>query len=159
MSLENNTSFLKIDYLGEFSETDKIYVEYMYENNTIQKNELTINGGLAYAILPITSLSTFSFRFVKNDQIINKDNVPFKINILNTVVQNDTTVTPTVTETPEIVEEDKIFDEELSLVPVDSRKGLSFSYKLNKRIRLLFIKLFRRLPSFITGNYRRRINL
>ena len=40
-----------------------------------------------------------------------------------------------------------------------NKRHLSFSYKLNKRIKLALIKLFRSMPSFITGNYRRRINL
>ena len=53
----------------------------------------------------------------------------------------------------------------LALVPMKDRglefprKGLRFSYKLNKRIRLMLYKLFRNLPNFITGNYRRRLNL
>lgn len=53
----------------------------------------------------------------------------------------------------------------LALVPMKERglifprRGLRFSYRLNKRIRLMLYKLFRKLPSFITGNYRRRLNL
>lgn len=53
----------------------------------------------------------------------------------------------------------------MALVPMKDRglefprHGLRFSYKLNKRIRLALYKLFRKLPSFITGNYRRRLNL
>ena len=53
----------------------------------------------------------------------------------------------------------------LALIPMKDRglefprKGLRFSYKLNKRIRLMLYKLFRNLPNFITGNYRRRLNL
>lgn len=55
--------------------------------------------------------------------------------------------------------------ETMALMPMNDRDlvhprhGLRFSYKLNKRIRLIIYKLFRRLPNFITGNYRRRINL
>lgn len=53
----------------------------------------------------------------------------------------------------------------MALIPMNERglvyprRGLRFSYKLNKRIRLIILKLFKRLPNFITGNYRRRINL
>lgn len=53
----------------------------------------------------------------------------------------------------------------MALVPMKDRglefprRGLRFSYKLNKRIRLILYKLFRKLPNFITGNYRRRLNL
>ena len=55
--------------------------------------------------------------------------------------------------------------ETMALIPMSGRDlihprhGLRFSYKLNKRIRLIIYKLFKRLPNFITGNYRRRINL
>ncbi len=55
--------------------------------------------------------------------------------------------------------------ETMALMPMSDkdlihpRHGLRFSYKLNKKIRLIIYKLFRRLPNFITGNYRRRINL
>lgn len=55
--------------------------------------------------------------------------------------------------------------ETMALMPMNDRdlihprRGLRFSYKLNKKIRLIIYKLFRRLPNFITGNYRRRINL
>lgn len=62
-------------------------------------------------------------------------------------------------------EEYKPIENTMALVPIKerdlvyARKGLRFSYKLNKRIKLLLIKLFRSLPSFLTGNYRRRINL
>jgi len=56
-------------------------------------------------------------------------------------------------------------NDSLSLVPIKqnslihARKGIRLSYRINKRIRLILYKLFRKLPSFITGNYRRRINL
>ena len=39
------------------------------------------------------------------------------------------------------------------------RHGLSFSYKMNKKIKITLIKLYRMLPNFLKGDYRRRINL
>ena len=39
------------------------------------------------------------------------------------------------------------------------RHGLSFSYKMNKKIKIALIKLYRVLPNFLKGDYRRRINL
>jgi len=62
----------------------------------------------------------------------------------------------------EIIEENN----QKALVPVENqklsvvkKKKLKFAYRLNKRIRIMLIKLYRILPSYITGNYRRRINL
>jgi hypothetical protein len=42
---------------------------------------------------------------------------------------------------------------------VKRKKRLPFTYKLNKRIKIFLIKIYRLMPKFITGNYRRRINL
>ena len=39
------------------------------------------------------------------------------------------------------------------------RKGLSFGYKMNKKIKIALIKIYRLMPNFIKGDYRRRINL
>ena len=39
------------------------------------------------------------------------------------------------------------------------RKGLSFEYKMNKKIKIALIKIYRLMPNFIKGDYRRRINL
>lgn len=53
----------------------------------------------------------------------------------------------------------------LAMIPIKecnliyAKKGIRWSYRINKRIKLILYKLFRKLPSFITGNYRRRINL
>lgn len=46
-----------------------------------------------------------------------------------------------------------------SSLPYLQKNGLRKSYLWNKKIRILLYKLFRNLPRFITGNYRRRINL
>lgn len=46
-----------------------------------------------------------------------------------------------------------------SSIQETGRRHLRFSYKLNKKIRIMLIKLYRLMPSFITGDYRRRINL
>ena len=46
-----------------------------------------------------------------------------------------------------------------SELPFLKPTGLRKTYLLNKKIKLFFYKVFRKLPRFITGNYRRRLNL
>lgn len=90
----------------------------------------------------------------------------------NNIIENypkisNTIVTNTVHSTTDTIENNDNSNTpvNLAMVPIkernmlQARKGLRFTYKLNKRIKLILIKLFRSLPSFITGNYRRRINL
>lgn len=46
-----------------------------------------------------------------------------------------------------------------SLPYLQEQHGLRKSYIWSKKIRLFLYKIFRSLPRFITGNYRRRLNL
>lgn len=67
------------------------------------------------------------------------------------------------------ISSEQSFEEKANCLPVivdnektyisKKKKRLSFTYKLNKRIKIFLIKLYRLMPNFITGNYRRRINL
>ena len=101
----------------------------------------------SHVIIPLDNISTkkIYFQFITEDGKIDNNNNNY------------------FTKELKLEDSTQNYNSELSLVPLTqqklSTKKLRFSYKLNKRIKILLIKLYRQLPSFLTGNYRRRINL
>lgn len=184
----SKNSLAIINYFGFLNTSDKIYIEYSYDkdafsNNLIRRAEMSKISDYSFALISLESADNLYFRFSddfghfddNNGQFYQKEissqeealytnsttllseyeylNLNNKSNIINKISNEDL----------HIDNFDETSSQTMALVPIKehslARKGLRFSYKLNKRIKLLLIKLFRKLPSFITGNYRRRINL
>lgn len=152
-SFQNNiesNSLSVINYYGDLKDCDSLYIEYTFnsfeDTLSIKKQKMTKLDDCSHVILNLDNNDNdeiLHFRFVTDDGRIDDNNGQNFEKIINN--QSEQT------------------NQEMALVPISekklARKGLRFSYRLNKRIRLLLIKLYRKLPSFITGNYRRRINL
>lgn len=150
MSKVTNYSFVLVD----LEDADTIYFRFVDEYGTFDNN----NGKFYQKTFEHSSVQTYSEPTTLLDEYKKSNN-------------NSTIVKPISEDLfanepiPEPEEEYKPIENTMALVPIKerglvyARKGLRFSYKLNKRIKLLLIKLFRSLPSFLTGNYRRRINL
>jgi hypothetical protein len=159
-------------------------MEYSYEDlnnsSSIRKVEMTKDIDYSFALIYLEQSGSLHFRFISNDnQIDNNSGQNFIKNIdelsedyysteseiFNDYNKVNYTNELNIVELENVQEIEKNYEtsDDLALVPIKekslARKGLRFSYKLNKRIKVLLIKLFRSLPSFITGNYRRRINL
>ena len=143
-------SLVLINYFGDLINSDKVFLEYSYqefnsEKTVIKTHEMQKKDNKFFTIIHLDNFEKIYIRFKNNENIIDDNNGNLYISTI-APVQNETS-------------------SDVSLIPVNQnaliypRKGLRFSYKLNKRIRLAIYKLIRKLPNFITGNYRRRINL
>lgn len=165
--LKTNTPVI-INYFGNLNNSQQIYIEYFYDdisnsNTSIIKAKMSKVIGYSFVFISVEGLSKIFFRFVDENGNIDDNFGAFYQKDIGEVPSEISSVpegqTPDNTSYLEEFEESS----NMALVPIKesslTRKGLRFSYKLNKRIKLLLIKLFRKLPSFITGNYRRRINL
>lgn len=140
-----------INYHGFLKACDPLYIEYTFDSfensDSIKKLKMTKLPNYSHVIVPLDNISTkkIYFQFITEDGKIDNNNNNYFTKELKL-------------EAPMLN-----YNSELSLVPLTqqklSTKKLRFSYKLNKRIKILLIKLYRQLPSFLTGNYRRRINL
>lgn len=180
-------SLVIINYFGTLSSSEKLYIEYFYNefpinNNSITKAEMSKVTNYYFALITLENAGTLYFRFVDNHGNFDDNNGLFYYKDIETsselIYSEPSSLLLEYKKSnnkPNIIENTKetIYPEEfedeyepitnMALVTIKdcrlAKKGLRFSYKLNKRIKLLLIKLFRKLPSFITGNYRRRINL
>ncbi len=157
-------------------------------NTSLRKTEMSKLTDYSLALITIEDATKLYFRFVDNNGNIDDNNGMFyqktieqestqsysEISSLLSEYKNSnnnshiaTNIVTNDIQTPQTSDSfennNNIETPCMALVPLKdqslARKGLRLSYKLNKRIKLLLIKLFRKLPSFITGNYRRRINL
>ena len=169
------SSIATITYSGNLITSNKLYVEYSYTPlNSIEiitnKLEMTKAENAFSALIHVEKEGIIYFRFInENNQISSsEDGVGFQIPIKFFTSENNEENNEENINTTTINENEAILNpvpNALSMIPLKernliyARKGLRFSYKLNKRIKLLLIKLFTKLPNFITGNYRRRINL
>lgn len=165
--LKTNTPVI-INYFGNLNNSQQIYIEYFYDdisnsNTSIIKAKMSKVIGYSFVFISVEGLSKIFFRFVDENGNIDDNFGAFYQKDIGEVPLEISSVPEE--QTPDNILYLEEFEESsnMSLVPIKesslARKGLRFSYKLNKRIKLLLIKLFRKLPSFITGNYRRRINL
>lgn len=176
-------SLVIINYFGPLNTSEKLYIEYFYDensidNNSIRKAEMSKVTDYSFVLVSPEYASNLYFRFVDDNGNFDDNNGKFyqkiveesseKIysepsSLLSEYKKSNNNSHIATNNTQKLYDED--FENEyepitnMALVPIKerrlARKGLRFSYKLNKRIKLLLIKL----PSFITGNYRRRINL
>ena len=92
------------------------------------------------------------------DTIISQDTT---INIENQkveYVEENTNILESKSSDEEFEEKSLIIQSDKS-IKKNTKKGLRFGYKLNKKIKITLIKLYRLMPNFIKGDYRRRINL
>ena len=153
-----NTNKLEMKKIGNsfsvtipLENTSEFYFRLLDENNAV----ITSEGKQEFSI------------FVNNSFEDNISSANKMENIWNNDQTNTSTYTQATVATPvqnKVSEEKKVSDS-LAMVPIKeknliyARNGLRLSYRLNKKIRLILYKLFRKLPNFITGNYRRRINL
>lgn len=153
-----------ISYSGNLINSNTLYVEYSYfpfnsVNTVYNKLEMNKIENTYSVSIPIEKARTIYFRFINdNNQIsTSEDKQGFQMIVKESSSKNITT------KEAEVIS-DQITNS-LAMIPLKERnlnyakKGLRFSYKLNNRIKLLLYKLLTRLPNFITGNYRRRINL
>lgn len=169
--LKTNSSVI-INYFGNLNSSQQLYIEYFYDdilnsNTSIIKAKMSKVAGHSFVFISIEGLNKIFFRFVDENGNIDDNLGAFYQKDIGAVFSEISSVQKeeqslNSTSYPEKFEEVEEVPN-MALVPIResslARKGLRFSYKLNKRIKLLLIKLFRKLPSFITGNYRRRINL
>lgn len=180
----SKNSLVTINYFGFLNTSDKIYIEYSYDkdafsNNLIRRSEMSKVSDYSFVLISLESADNLYFRFSDDFGHFDDNNGQFyqkaissqeealytnSTTLLSEYLNNNSNIINQVSnEVLHIDNFDETPSQAMALVPLKehslARKGLRFSYKLNKRIKLLLIKLFRKLPSFITGNYRRRINL
>lgn len=144
-----------------FENTPEIYFRILNENNEIvtidtkqdfivsydnikEASENITTGGVSENSETINNSSTY----VVSEEV-NNEGTSTEIDNGNTYPQLDNINVPTSLAMVPIKEQNLMY----------AKHGLRFTYRLNKKIRLILYKLFQKLPSFITGNYRRRINL
>ena len=108
----------------------------------------------------IDLIDNFDFSFDEYDKKPenNQDTI---INIENQKVEyvDENTNTLESNSSDEELEEKSLIIQSDKSIKKNNKKGLRFGYKLNKKIRITLIKLYRLMPNFIKGDYRRRINL
>lgn len=175
-------SFVIINYSGKFKKNTRVFIEYSYEkfennlNNYKSKEMIKTVDNNFYVLLYLEDIGDLYIRFKNKRRETNNENSNYftlhvsdsqstnvSVSDLSNIIPEDIPATENIVY--QNVSLESPIQQELALVPVKEhhlgvpRKGLRFSYKLNKRIRLILYKLFRSLPNFITGNYRRRINL
>lgn len=140
-----------INYYGFLKSYEPLYIEYTFDSfensQSIKKLKMSKLSDFYHVLIPLDNISSgkIYFQFITEDGKLDNNNNNYFYKDINEI------------------ESPLNCNTELSLIPLKSKKlqcnKLRFSYKLNKRIKILLIKLYRKLPNFITGNYRRRINL
>ncbi len=108
----------------------------------------------------IDLIDNFDFSFDEYDKK-SENNQDTIINIENQKVEyvDENTNTLESNSSDEELEEKSLIIQSDKSIKKNNKKGLRFGYKLNKKIRITLIKLYRLMPNFIKGDYRRRINL
>lgn len=139
--IKNST--VKLIYSGFLvnSEPEKIYIKYCFDNNWsnfFEKELYKTDDGYEISIeLGNNTCINMCFK----DSNDTWDNNNFNDYIFQIKTENTDLVVTS------------------SGLPYLPKKGLRKTYIWSKKVRILIYKLFRTLPRFITGNYRRRINL
>ena len=108
----------------------------------------------------IDLIDNFDFSFDEYDKK-SENNQDTIINIENQkveYVEENTNILESKSSDEEFEEKSLIIQSDKS-IKKNNKKGLRFGYKLNKKIKITLIKLYRLMPNFIKGDYRRRINL
>lgn len=141
-TLFKNTN-VKLIYSGFLidSNPEKIYIKYCFNNDwsTYFEKELLKTDDKYEIEIELQNNDCISMCFRDSNNVW--DNNDFN----NYTFQIKTEFTELVTTT--------------NSLPYLQKRGLRKSYIWSKKIRIALYKLFRSLPRFITGNYRRRINL
>ena len=108
----------------------------------------------------IDLIDNFDFSFDEYDKK-SENNQDTIINIENQKVEyvDENTNTLESNSSDEELEEKSLIIQSDKSIKKNNKKGLRFGYKLNKKIKITLIKLYRLMPNFIKGDYRRRINL
>ena len=138
-------------------------IEIIDEN--YKENADNSNKQLSFQSI-IDLIDNFDFSFDEYDKkpdnnqdtIISQDTT---INIENQkveYVEENTNILESKSSDEEFEEKSLIIQSDKS-IKKNNKKGLRFGYKLNKKIKITLIKLYRLMPNFIKGDYRRRINL
>ena len=138
-------------------------IEIIDEN--YKENADNSNKQLSFQSI-IDLIDNFDFSFDEYDKkpdnnqdtIISQDTT---INIENQkveYVEENTNILESKSSDEEFEEKSLIIQSDKS-IKKNTKKGLRFGYKLNKKIKITLIKLYRLMPNFIKGDYRRRINL
>ena len=111
---------------------------------------------------------------VIEDEILNIEETNANVDEISNNVEIIINKNETLSNEENIQEKNKKYDSQLSNIEQEEkslivqsdksikkskRKGLSFGYKMNKKIKIALIKIYRLMPNFIKGDYRRRINL
>lgn len=132
-------------------------IEIIDEN--YKENADNSNKQLSFQSI-IDLIDNFDFSFDEYDKKPenNQDTI---INIENQKVEyvDENTNTLESNSSDEELEEKSLIIQSDKSIKKNNKKGLRFGYKLNKKIRITLIKLYRLMPNFIKGDYRRRINL
>ena len=148
---KKNTTVLLMERKGQIYSANIIAntaIQHIYFRLLDNKNKIIILDNKQQFNIETCDVDDLEDDFTEEELMLTKTNNTSTANQVETEQLSDYSVPTT-----------------LALVPMKDRglefprKGLRFSYKLNKRIRLMLYKLFRNLPNFITGNYRRRLNL
>lgn len=180
--LEQNVN-AEIYYSGNTNSIKNLYIEYSNlpfenENTIINRVEMIRIESSFYASIHLTDKGSYYFRLIDNNNnlIISDSKQTFEVLVQSSTNNSENNQNnnseleennTTNTETNQNINSNnkESIQNSLSLIPIKeqpliyAKKGIRLSYRINKRIRLILYKLFRKLPSFITGNYRRRINL
>ena len=132
-------------------------IEIIDEN--YKENADNSNKQLSFQSI-IDLIDNFDFSFDEYDKK-SENNQDTIINIENQkveYVEENTNILESKSSDEEFEEKSLIIQSDKS-IKKNNKKGLRFGYKLNKKIKITLIKLYRLMPNFIKGDYRRRINL
>ena len=132
--------------------------ESIFSDNEISTNENSINIDIG------TDTSIFSNN-IKIEDFLNNNIINLKNDLFNYTNEdiipepNENTYTKDIQDNQQIITNNALIVSSDKKIKCTKRHGLSFGYKMNKKIKISLIKLYRMLPNFLKGDYRRRINL
>ena len=148
------------------------------ENDTSDIEEIRVNENEISDIEEIEAidneiLNTEEIKVIE-DEILNIEETNANVDEISNNVEIIINKNEALSNEENIQEKNKKYDSQLSNIEQEEkslivqsdksikkskRKGLSFGYKMNKKIKIALIKIYRLMPNFIKGDYRRRINL
>ena len=174
---ENDTSDNKEIKVNE-NDTSDIEEIKVNENDTSDNEEIRVNENDTSDIEEIEAIdneisNTEEIKVIE-DEILNIEETNANVDEISNNVEIIINKNETLSNEENIQEKNKKYDSQLSNIEQEEkslivqsdksikkskRKGLSFGYKMNKKIKIALIKIYRLMPNFIKGDYRRRINL
>ena len=174
---ENDTSDIEEIKVNE-NDTSDIEEIKVNENDTSDIEEIRVNENEISDIEEIEAidneiLNTEEIKVIE-DEILNIEETNANVDEISNNVEIIINKNEALSNEENIQEKNKKYDSQLSNIEQEEkslivqsdksikkskRKGLSFGYKMNKKIKIALIKIYRLMPNFIKGDYRRRINL